>query len=108
MQGVWEPGAPQPSHAAVEDEPSQEIETQIETQIETHVDGRAEQLRLFEPAPAAAAAPVMRREPVMQEAAQAPVARGLSRDAQRLLQAALHELAECRRVLDAALTEPAG
>ena len=82
VQNVWQPGAPQPTHQPVEDA----------------TDGAGEQADDREPADsspdAARAAPRMI----------APVA-GLAREDRQKLQAALHELAECRRLLDAALSE---
>ena len=96
VQNVWQPGAPQPVHRPVEDdEPPEQDEA----------DERAEAAPTLLRAPAdhpgvqgaAAAQPV---------ASPAPAA-GLTRvDAQKL-QAALQDLAECRRLLDTAMAGPA-
>lgn len=74
VQQVWEPGAPQPAHAAAED---------------ARPDERAEEAA---------------GEPARVERNIVPAPRGLARDEQRQLQAALHELAECKRLLEAAMT----
>jgi hypothetical protein len=75
VQNVWQPGAPQPALQAVDDAPDDSAEP---------------------------AAPAGRSEAA--EVA-APATAGLSRADQQKLEAALRDLSECRRLLDAALNE---
>jgi DNA-binding transcriptional MerR regulator len=77
VQNVWQPGAPQPTH-----QPSPEDAADEEAESDA--------------APEAARA-VPRA---------APPAAGLKGEDRQKLQAALHELSECRRLLDAVLSEP--
>ncbi len=81
VQNVWRPGAAQP-------EPDGEDETD---DVMPSTRGRAEDAVEADDAP-----PMVARVPVMPQA-------GLSRDDARKLQGALHELTECRRLLDEAL-----
>ncbi len=85
VQGVWQPGAEQP-----ELEPSDVADDEA-TPID---EAKARQ-------PSAAASTTARPA-----AASAPEP-GLSRDDAQKLQGALHELSECRRLLDAALADEA-
>ena len=78
VQGVWQPGAPQPAHHPSDDEPEEQAEAadasgaDAATAAEREVGGRAS----AEPA-------------------------GLSSEQARRLEAALRDLAECRRLLEA-------
>ena len=83
VQNVWQPGAPQPGHRPPED--ASEAETADADDGDDQPDAASEE----QAAPRMPVAPVgrMRREDVAK------------------LQAALHELSECRRLLDAALAE---
>ena len=96
VQSVWQEGAPQPVHQPGDDE---EDEAPIERPAEDEGELRlplaggdeASQHRSVAPPAPRAAAP--------------PPAAGLAREDVQKLQAALRELTECRRLLDAALTE---
>jgi DNA-binding transcriptional MerR regulator len=84
VQNVWQPGAPQPTLQPSEDPPDEAAE----------LSEAAERPDRSEPAPAGAVAPRV-----------APAAAGLPREHVLKLHAALHELTECRKLLDAALNE---
>jgi DNA-binding transcriptional MerR regulator len=98
VQNVWQPGAPQPTRQATEED---------DTVEETEAAEGAGALRL----------PLLRGvigserpqrsedERVAAARATAPVAGGLAREDVQKLQTALHDLTECRRLLDAALAE---
>ena len=77
VQNVWQPGAPQPVHQPSDDLADAEAEADAPEFAEERI-----------AAPAAPAAP-------------RPAA-GLTREQAQKLQAALHDLTECRRLLDAA------
>ncbi|MGE3989220.1 MerR family transcriptional regulator [Pseudorhodoplanes sp.] len=77
VQGVWQPGAEQPSHGPVEDEDGVHPEEMIE-----------EMPAAAEPRP---------------QATPAAIRAQMSREDLRRLQAALFELSECRRLLDYAM-----
>ena len=79
VQTVWQPGAEQPSHGPVDGEEAEEEEA---TEVE-----EAPARAVPQPLPAAVRAQI-------------------SREDIRLLQSALYELTECRRLLDDALLEP--
>ncbi len=81
VQSVWQPGAPQPAH-----QPSDEMSDEAVGAD----DGEQ-------------AASSERAGRVVPRAMTPPA--GLAREDRQKLQAALHELAECRRLLDAALSE---
>ncbi len=95
VQNVWQPGAPQPVHQpAEEDEPSEQDVADERAEaapppLRAPVDGT--RAHGSEPAPPVAPAPVA----------------GLTRADAQKLQAALHDLTECRRLLDAALAQQA-
>ena len=82
VQNVWQPGAPQPSRQAGEED--EEAERRLpETQ---------------------GALPLPSLDDVADEQSEHPAAAGsLAREGLQKLRAALHDLTECRRVLDAAL-----
>jgi DNA-binding transcriptional MerR regulator len=82
VQNVWQPGAPQPSRQAGEED--EEAERRVrETQ---------------------GALPLPSLDDVADEQSEHPAAAGsLAREGLQKLRAALHDLTECRRVLDAAL-----
>jgi DNA-binding transcriptional MerR regulator len=98
VQNVWQPGAPQPTRQAAEEDDAVE---------ETEAAEGAGALRL----------PLLRGvigserpqrsedERVAAAGATAPAAGGLAREDVQKLQTALHDLTECRRLLDAALAE---
>jgi DNA-binding transcriptional MerR regulator len=97
VQSVWQEGAPQPVHQPGDDEEDEAvIERAAEDEGELRLplaggnEGERSEQRSAPPAPRATAPP--------------PVA-GLAREDVQKLQAALRELTECRRLLDAALTE---
>jgi DNA-binding transcriptional MerR regulator len=92
VQSVWQEGAPQPVHQPGDDEEDEAaIERPAEDEGELRLplaggdEGERPEQR---PAPRAAAPPA-----------------GLAREDVQKLQAALRELTECRRLLDAALSE---
>jgi len=119
VQVVWQDGAPQPPHGANEDEGFAEEAASAEEMLEEesglrgligrdlgerHDEARQE--------PPLKSAPVPRIEPrnraIIAESSSMPVrslesAARLPRDNLRSLHAALHELAECRKLIDAAL-----
>jgi DNA-binding transcriptional MerR regulator len=84
VQNVWQPGAPQPTHRPAE-EPAEDVSDEGGDDAE-QADGAAG---------AARAGPRM----------PAPPPAGLKGEDRQKLQAALQELSECRRLLDAALSE---
>jgi len=135
VQAVWQDGAPQPPHGVVEEEFVDEVEsTETEPfEEERGLRGRLSSLigrdlgdrqdDVSERSdPPLAGAPVPRIESAdraMHGAAEAPEvgtesvttaqrssSAGLGRDDLRKLQSALHELAECRKLIDAAVTRP--
>jgi DNA-binding transcriptional MerR regulator len=87
VQNVWQPGAPQPTHQPSEDPPDEAAEL-------SEGEHGAERPDRSEPARAGTVAPRV-----------APEAAGLPREHVLKLHAALHELTECRKLLDAALNE---
>jgi DNA-binding transcriptional MerR regulator len=115
VQSVWQPGAPQPAHG-----PADDADVVAEdTGTRRPAAGEAERGRgLFGLLPSLLGAdeeeeppraePEMRLEPralPSQRLVPPPVSSGvsLSREDMRRLQGALHELGECRRLIDAAL-----
>jgi DNA-binding transcriptional MerR regulator len=98
VQNVWQPGAPQPFHQSAEDDEPVERPDAADRAGAL----RSPSLRGADdgegPHDAEAEAPVAAR-PI------APAAAGLAREHLQKLQAALHDLTECRRLLDAALAE---
>ena len=96
VQSVWQEGAPQPVHQPGDvEEDEAAIEQAVEDAGEPRLplagadEGERSEQRFAPPAPRAAAPPPA----------------GLAREDVQKLQAALRELTECRRLLDAALTE---
>jgi DNA-binding transcriptional MerR regulator len=96
VQSVWQEGAPQPVHQPGDDEQDEAaIERAVEDEGELRLpltgadEGERSEQRSAPPAPRAAAPPPA----------------GLAREDVQRLQAALRELTECRRLLDAALSE---
>jgi DNA-binding transcriptional MerR regulator len=81
VQNVWQPGAPQPTLQPSEDPPDEAAE----------LSEAAERPDRSAPAPGAVAPRIT------------PAAAGLPREHVLKLHAALHELTECRKLLDAAL-----
>ena len=79
VQSVWQPGAPQPTHQPIDDASDEGGADEGE---------QVDRSGLAEAGPRPVAAPA-----------------GLAREDRQKLQAALHDLTECRRLLDAVLTE---
>jgi DNA-binding transcriptional MerR regulator len=88
VQNVWQPGAPQPTHR-----PAEEADDSVETS-EAAEHGGDERAGRSEMAGEGAVS-----------SATTPHAAGLPREQLLKLHAALHELTECRKLLDAALNE---
>jgi DNA-binding transcriptional MerR regulator len=112
VQNVWQPGAPQPTHQPSEDAGDDVVEPAAEPrgprvaapaaspheddeQDDEEDDDGEEDESSKAPEPAAPRLPP-------------PVSARLARDDVQKLQAALRELTECRRLLDAALAEKTG
>jgi DNA-binding transcriptional MerR regulator len=99
VQNVWQPGAPQPAHQPSEDAGDDAVEPGAEP-------GRGPRL----------ASPHEDDEETESSEAEGPAAprllppapAGLAREDVQKLQAALRELTECRRLLDAAVAEKIG
>jgi DNA-binding transcriptional MerR regulator len=89
VQSVWQPNAEQPPHGRFDDDDHEDL-----------VDDAAEPD--MEEAPRAASHPAQRARP---QAASPSVSPAMSREDFRKLQAALFELGECRRLLDAVMPE---
>jgi len=136
VQEVWQQGAPQPPHGVAEEDVTDEVEVEVEEYEEVIVDeggglrGRLASLVGRDLAdrhddaprreePPLDSAPVPRVEPA-DRAGEAPAAApppaataepaepaGLAREHRSHLHAALHELRECRRMIDAALAREA-
>jgi DNA-binding transcriptional MerR regulator len=111
VQTVWQPGAPQPSQRPQDDaDIVDDDEAPSRSPAETE-----RSRRLFNLLPsligsgeheeAAEPAPETRIEPHAQRAVPPAPGAILPRDDLRRLQAALHELGECRKLLDAALRD---
>jgi DNA-binding transcriptional MerR regulator len=112
VQSVWQPGAPQPAH-----QPADEVENEDAEAMQQPVPaaGGPERARgLFGLLPSLLSEnederPVRPVPPELPPEPRAPIVRappppaGLARDNVRKLQAALQELTECRKLLDAAL-----
>jgi DNA-binding transcriptional MerR regulator len=92
VQNVWQPGAPQPTHQPPEDASDESADLS-----EAEEQGGDEGAERPERAAQAGVAP----------RATAPAPAGLPREQVLKLHAALHELTECRKLLDAALSKPA-
>ena len=129
VQGVWEEGAPQPPHGTPEeDEVAEEAASAAEMLEEEsglsgrltaligrdlgdrHDDVAARREPPMQSAPMPQVRPDDRMDPGV-ERAPAPVSApaagaGLSREDLRTLHAALHELAECRKLIEAAVARP--
>ena len=119
IQAVWQPGAQRPAHGHV-DEPeelTEEPDTRARQAKETERSrGRLLSLlpsllgdRSSEPPQEFAAPDIQPEPPVLSSRRLVPPAPGtpppLARDDLRRLQAALHELGECRKLLDTAIRE---
>jgi DNA-binding transcriptional MerR regulator len=111
VQAVWQPGAPQPSHGPADDSDFATEEIDARPAIDEAERGR----KLFSLLPSLLGDEELRPEPP--EAREPPRSypseriippamsqRGMPREDLRKLQAALHELGECRRLLEDALT----
>src|SRR5262249_17017894 len=96
VQSVWQPGAPQPTR-----QPAEEDDAAAETE-EAEGEG-ALRLPLSRGAAGHERPQSSEDEHVAAARAMAPSAGGLAREEVQKLQAALHDLTECRRLLDAAL-----
>ncbi|MGE0565147.1 MAG: MerR family transcriptional regulator [Pseudolabrys sp.] len=129
VQAVWQEGAAQPPHSAIAEEPVDDFDGDVDGDIE--VDERSGGLLGRLPSllgrdlgersnvverrePPMAAAPVPRVEPADRAGHQAPLPAApaaapgprLSRDDLGHLRAALHELGECRKLLDTVIVPP--
>jgi DNA-binding transcriptional MerR regulator len=100
VQAVWQPGAAQPA-AQPGDDASEESTPLPPDEAARAMFGLRAPQRAAEPDDGPSAAPVT-ASPL-----QATSAAGLTRDDARKLQAALQELAECRRLLEAAFKDEA-
>jgi DNA-binding transcriptional MerR regulator len=118
VQGVWQPGALQPSHAPSDDATEAALEPKAARaprlprahDEDVEDDDEAPPVhapRRESPAPAPAGlaprGPAAPNPPASGLPASGLPASGLGREDAQKLQAALHELAECRQLLDAAL-----
>jgi DNA-binding transcriptional MerR regulator len=97
VQNVWQPGAPQPVHRPVEEDepPEQEAAEERTEPVTPPLRAPVDDVRAH------------RSEPALQSVAPPAPAVGLTRADAQKLQAALQDLTECRRLLDAALGAPA-
>jgi DNA-binding transcriptional MerR regulator len=98
VQNVWQPGAPQPTR-----QPAEEDDTVEET--EAAEGAGALRLPLLRGVIGSERPQRPEDERVAAPRATAPAASGLAREDVQKLQTALHDLTECRRLLDAALAE---
>ena len=98
VQNVWQPGAPQPTR-----QPAEEDDAVAET--EAAEDAAALRLPLLRGAGGHERPQSSEDQHADAARAMAPSAGGLARKDVQKLQAALHDLTECRRLLDAALAE---
>jgi len=119
VQSVWQPGAPQPSHGRPGD--IEELMEEADTRPRQAEADRGRGLlsllpsllgdRSTEPEHEFAAPDIQPEPPSLPSRRLVPpvpgTPPGMSREDLRRLQAALHELAECRKLLDAALREGA-
>jgi DNA-binding transcriptional MerR regulator len=134
VQAVWQEGAPQPPHGATEDEELAEeavsasemleeesgLRGRLSSMIGRDLNARAE-IAPERPEPPLQSAPMPRIEPADRaihgiaaaepppQAASpsaAPPPLRLPREEMRKLQAALHELSECRKLIDTAVARP--
>ncbi len=95
VQAVWQPGAAQPAAAPEDDAPAPET-----AQLAPDEAARA----LFGLLRAPSVPPVEEQTKAAPNTDVADASAALTRDDVRRLQSALHELRECRRVIDAALS----
>jgi DNA-binding transcriptional MerR regulator len=98
VQNVWQPGAPQPTR-----QPAEEDEAVEET--EAPEGAGALRLPLLRGAIGSERPQSSKDERAAAARALTPAAGGLAREDVQKLQTALHDLTECRRLLDAALAE---
>jgi DNA-binding transcriptional MerR regulator len=104
VQSVWQSGAPQPERPRPED--SADADAAVDAAMAPIADADLDQggeARREPPPQRRASADAASRAAAPQ--APAPVSASLSRDDLQKLQATLHELGECRRLLDAALKD---
>ena len=121
VQGVWQPGAPQPAHQPadeIEGDEAEAVERPVPPAGEPDRGGRGlfgllpsllsdnEDERPLQPGPVEL--PPQPRAPMERNAPPPSPPTGLPREDVRKLQAVLHELNECRRLLDAAIDPSAG
>ena len=93
VQGVWQPGGPQPTHQPSDDEPDALAGTGERALMHASSRGREDRRSVQHPEDDESTAP----------GSSVPV--GLAREHLQKLQAALRDLTECRRLLDAARSE---
>jgi len=98
VQNVWQPGAPQPAR-----QPAEEDDTVEET--EAAEGAGALRLPLLRGATGGERPPSFEHERAAAAHPMPPAPGGLAREDAQKLQTALHDLTECRRLLDAALAE---
>ena len=98
VQNVWQPGAPQPTR-----QPTEEEDTVEET--EAAEGAGAPRLPLLRAATGGERAQSSEGERAGSSRAMAAAEGGLAHEDVQKLQAALHDLTECRRLLDAALAQ---
>jgi DNA-binding transcriptional MerR regulator len=106
VQAVWQPGAAQPAVLAEEEEAPEQAEQLAPDEAARTLFGLLQAPfapRTEDNAETAAFEPAVPAVPV----AAAPAAAQLTRDQVRRLQSALHELRECRRLIDEALKDEA-
>ena len=103
VQQVWQAGAPQPPHGAAED--FEDATPAVADEIESGFLGRliGRDLGDRQDDVAERREPALQSTPAAAELAAPAGGRDLARDDLLKLQAALHELAECRKLIDAAL-----
>jgi DNA-binding transcriptional MerR regulator len=88
VQSVWQPGAPQPARQLAEDQPDEPVARRKVTARERPADGDS-----------------TASTDVPDRAAERPLVVGLTTEQMQKLQKMLRELTECRKLLDAALSE---
>jgi DNA-binding transcriptional MerR regulator len=99
VQAVWQPGAVQPEPPSVEDMVPDEQEPQVQQPADAAVRNLFDSLS----SPSPRVGPEI-HTPIVPSASVAPVVQpSLRSDDRRRLEAALQELTECRRIIDAAL-----
>jgi len=122
VQAVWRPGSPKPAHGPSDDADSDQARRPESGEMDRgrglfgllpSLLGNEDSDMSDQPAPRRAEPPLDRSEsprsmrPSPARGASMPAADGLPREDLRKLQAALHELSECRKLIDEAINAPA-